>query len=603
MKNQKTYLFKITFIFKEIFKAGPWVLFFSLGTMIINGISPIITTYTTFEIIKILEHKHNNEVITQDAYNHLFFILIIMLFGIVLNFSAENIKKIVCQITGYKLSHNIETMIAGKFQKINQEIMDTPIFLDSYKNALDQASYEPLNIMESLFSVVSTTISSVGYMVILMKWKASALFLLVVFALPVLYYKQKTGGKLYKYLISKTMQLRQIWYYFSLISTPKYAKEIRIFNLFDYLKKIRKNSFENFFKGNIKIAREETIYIILTYFFAIFGVGVVMYWLIKAIIFGLVSVSKFILYNTAIVSFEMGLLALVDLVASNNKSMLFLNYLFNFLEIKEEIVESPKKVLISQIVSTVEFVDVSFKYPGANNYALKNVNLKFKTCEKLCLVGENGSGKSTFVKLLLGIYKPLNGKIFLNGVNIKNYNPADYKKLFGVCFQDYLCYLMNVKKNIGFGDINNIDNLTHIKKIAKKTRSNEFIQTYKYGYDTNLGKDFYEDAIEPSIGQWQKLAISRTLFSDAPILILDEPTASLDPKTEEEFFKIFKEGGKNKILIIISHRMCSAKLADIIVLFDQGEIVELGTHKKLMHLGGKYYEMYTLQAEKYVSVD
>lgn len=600
MENIKIYLSKITFIFKEIFKAEPFMLLSSLGAMFINGFSPVITAYTTSNIIEIFEQNIGN--FTQDVYNYLFFLLIIMLFSITFNFSAENIKNTVCQTTGYKLSHNIETLIADKFQTVNQTTMDTPIFLDSYENALNQASFEPLNIMESLFSVISTTITLASYMIILIKWKISALFLLILFILPMLYCKQKIGGRLYEYLKSKTMQTRQIWYYFSLISEPKYAKEIRIFNLFNHIKNKRKKSFENFFKGYQKIAREEILYIVFTCSFAIFGAGIVMFWLIKTTVSGVVPISKFVLYNTAIISLETGLFALIGLLASNNKSMLFLNYLFDFLRMEEN-KSTSNKVLSKQAGRMIEFIDVSFKYPGTKTYSLKNINIKIRVGEKICLVGENGSGKSTFVKLLLGIYEPLSGKILLDGEDIRNYDQVNYQKLFGVCFQDYIHYSTDVKSNIGFGDISNIDNINYLKKIAKKTRSDEFIQSYKCGYDTNLSKDFYKDAVEPSIGQWQKLAISRALFSDASVLVLDEPTAALDPKAEEEIFKIFKKCDNKKIIIIISHRMCSAKLADTIFLFDQGEIVERGMHSELMNLGKKYHEMYTLQAEKYEFTD
>lgn len=281
--------------------------------------------------------------------------------------------------------------------------------------------------------------------------------------------------------------------------------------------------------------------------------------------------------------------------------MLFLEHLFEFLELPEEQNSSIKntKLLIPQNDFTIEFKNVSFKYPGNESFALKDVNIKINFRKTFCLVGENGSGKSTFINLLLRIYTPQKGEILLNGINIEKYNIESYRKLFGVALQNYINYSLNVKNCIGLGSVENIDDLEKVKLTAQKTHSDDFIKTYKKQYYTNLGKDFYVDGIEPSGGQWQKLAISRALYSDAFILVLDEPTASLDPKAEDEIFKIFAEASKDKILIIVSHRMYSARLADKIILFDKGKIIANGSHTELMQVSKKYKQMFNLQADKY----
>jgi ATP-binding cassette subfamily B protein len=199
----------------------------------------------------------------------------------------------------------------------------------------------------------------------------------------------------------------------------------------------------------------------------------------------------------------------------------------------------------------------------------------------------------------LKLYTPQQGEILLNNVSIEKCSTESYRKLFGVAFQNYINYSLKVKDCIGLGNIERIDNLEAIKITAQKTHSDKFIKGYKNGFDTNLGKDFYIDGIEPSGGQWQKLAVSRALYSNAPILILDEPTAALDPKAEDEIFKIFTQVSKDKILIIVSHRMYSARLADEVILFDKGKIIAHGSHLDLMHISKKYKQMFNLQADKY----
>lgn len=397
------------------------------------------------------------------------------------------------------------------------------------------------------------------------------------------------------------MNNRQTWYYFSLMTEPKYAKEVRIFGLFNYFKLKRKTLFNKFLNGNYQYAKKEIFYLTLCVLLAFATIGFSEFYLLKATITGIMNISDFVFYAPSIIYLETSILSLIALIASNNRSMLFLEHLFKFLELQEEqnLLVKDTKLSIPQNDFTIEFKNVSFKYPGNENFALKDVNIKINFRKIFYLVGENGSGKSTFINLLLRVYTPQKGEILLNGINIETYNIESYRKLFGVVLQNYINYSLNVKNCIGLGNVENIDDLEKVKLIAQKTHSDNFIKTYKKQYYTNLGKDFYVDGIEPSGGQWQKLAISRALYSNAFILILDEPTASLDPKAEDEIFKIVAESSKDKILIIVSHRMYNARLADKIILFDKGKIIANGSHSELMQVSKKYKQMFNLQADKY----
>ncbi len=397
------------------------------------------------------------------------------------------------------------------------------------------------------------------------------------------------------------MNNRQTWYYFSLMTEAKYAKEVRLFNLFTYFQSKREKLFNKFLNGNYKYAKKDVIYLTFTGVLIFFSIGFSELYLLKFTINGNVSISDFVLYAPSLISLETSLLNLITLLASNNRSMLFLDHLFEFLKLQEGKNRFTKNnnLVLPKDKFTIEFKNVSFKYPGSEGFALKDINLKIDFGKTFCLVGENGSGKSTFINLLLRIYSPQNGQILLDNVNIEKYDAESYRKLFGVALQNYINYSIKISDCIGLGKIEDINNLDRIKLTAKKTHSDDFIKSYKMQYETNLGKDFYVDGIEPSGGQWQKLAISRALYSDASILVLDEPTSALDPKAEDEIFKIFTENNKNKILIIVSHRMYSARLADKIILFDNGKIIESGHHNELINKDGKYKQLFNLQANKY----
>lgn len=225
--------------------------------------------------------------------------------------------------------------------------------------------------------------------------------------------------------------------------------------------------------------------------------------------------------------------------------------------------------------------------------------MSFCTSETVCLVGENGSGKSTFVKLLLRIYDPTEGRILLDGIDLRAYDINEIRKFYGVLFQDYVKFSDSVHNCIGFGNIDEIQNDEGIAAAAKLTGADVFIENYKYGYDTNLSKMFFNDAIEPSGGQWQKIAISRAVYSVAQVLVLDEPTAALDPKSEVKMFDTFKKISELKSTIIISHRMYITKLADKIILLENGNLIEEGSFEELIKVKKEFYSMYKIQSDSY----
>lgn len=596
MNAIKDYIFKLGFVFKEIFKAGSGVFFLSIGSMLITGISPVVATYLTAELIDNLGQNVGNE--SSVVYLRLLIILFSMLALVVISFATESVKTVICSVAGLKLSHNIENLVAEKYQTIKQERIDDPAFLDLQSNTLNKCGTEPLNLMDGLFSMVASLISIIGYAVIIIKLNVFAFLAIMIFTLPIMIFKRKYQGMLFRFFNDNTMQMRRIWYYLSLITDPEYTNEIRSFRLYDYFRSKRKELFNNFINGNSKIAVKEIIISILTSLVSMLGAILVGAWLIKNTVAGEVSVSAFYLYITAIVTIVTKLIALANQIAANSKSMMFINYILEFMREKDTI-ESQNKKVKEQPVHNICFEDVSFKYTGSDNYALKNININFNTNNTICLVGENGSGKSTFVKLLLRIYDPTHGRVLLDGIDLKEYDINELRAFFGVLFQDYIKFSDSVHNCIGFGNVDKIHDNQEIEKAAEIAGASEFIENYKNKYDTNLSKMFFNDAVEPSGGQWQKIAISRAVFSDAAILVLDEPTAALDPKSEVKMFNTFKAISELKSTIIISHRMYITKLADKIILLDKGALIEEGNFEELINLKNEFYKMYKIQADSY----
>lgn len=247
----------------------------------------------------------------------------------------------------------------------------------------------------------------------------------------------------------------------------------------------------------------------------------------------------------------------------------------------------------------IEFRNVFFKYPRAEQYTLKNINIVIKPNEKLSVIGENGAGKTTFVKLLCGLYTATSGEILLNGVNIKEYDYDSYLNMIAVVFQDFKIFSCSVKENVAFDSSE--DNTANIRKSLKMSGVLGKIEMFEHGMDTQVFKTFEEDGIEFSGGENQKMAIARAVYKDSPLIVMDEPTASLDPYSEYEIFKKMNEISQDKTVVFISHRLSSCRLCDKIVVFNEGEIIQYGTHDELIQEeNAKYYEMYSAQSQYYV---
>jgi len=282
-----------------------------------------------------------------------------------------------------------------------------------------------------------------------------------------------------------------------------------------------------------------------------------------------------------------------------SESALYLKDYFDFLDI--EVDSSPDleiKEIPAKINSGFVFENVSFRYPDTKNYVLQNLNFQLKAGEKLAFVGENGAGKTTLIKLVLRFYEPTEGRILLDGIDIKQFNKAEYQQQFGVIFQDFIKYNFTAGENISVGNIEEFSNEEKIKAAAELSLADEVIDELEHGYETKMGKQFH-GGVTLSGGQWQKVALGRAYMKDAKVVILDEPTSALDARAEYEAFQRFIGITKGKTAIIISHRFSTVRMADRILVLKHGTLLEVGTHEELLENGNLYAELFKLQAEGY----
>ena len=295
--------------------------------------------------------------------------------------------------------------------------------------------------------------------------------------------------------------------------------------------------------------------------------------------------------------------ALISTTATIYEGTLFIDNMIEFMNNEKTVKPLTDTPTIPErhVGHTIELQNVSFRYPGTERDVIKNVSLKIEPGDTVVLVGLNGAGKTTLIKLLTRLYDPTDGKILLDGRDIREYEVEELYKLYGIIFQDFGKYAVSVSENISFGEIEKEATEERVKKAAEESGADDFITRLPAGYNTPLMRYFEENGIEPSIGQWQKLSIARAFYSDSDILILDEPTASLDPMAEQEIFNQFDRLREDKTTIFVSHRLSSATTANKILVLEYGELIETGSHDELMAKRGKYYELFSTQAKRYIS--
>ncbi len=484
-----------------------------------------------------------------------------------------------------------------KLLKCSYEKLEDPQFLDlrekaeKYINAYGFAGIIPVSTMNIGRLVSVMMLVSV---IIVYDYRIFLIYLLLSF-LNLLFnvYNKK---KIIKEDLSKTEAERRRAYIKEIFETPQYAKEMRTFSMVNWLlDKYRKaaqqvNGYEK--KKNRFLCKNKMAYTLFGLLQQIITYG----YLIYCTMTGEVSVGNFTMYLSGIITFNHLILEVFNSITDLKQYDMYFSKFKQF-DTYLEFNEQNGCELYSEMKYMIEFCNVSFRYPGQEQYALKNINLEMSSGEKICIVGENGAGKTTLLKLLLRLYHTNEGEIRLNGVNIQKIRYEDYMKIFAVLFQDFQLFSDSVRNNIILNDTASSGG--KLEKAIKQSGVDTVLEQRERDANVSVSKMFDEQGIEFSGGERQKIALARALYKDAPILLLDEPSSALDPISEADQLRQFDIMSQGKLALFISHRLASAKKCGRILVFEGGRIVEDGDHEALMTEKGKYYELYQAQVGLY----
>ena len=594
-------LSRLVYIFKLVWEARPSLLLVMLFMTVYNGFMPLVGTLITAHLLE--------QVVLSFTQEVNLLIPLALQFGFtLLNTVISSLSNIITRISGEVVTNHVKIKIMHKAREVDLASFDMPDFYARLENASREAGSRPVNILHSSFDLISRVISMVSYIVVLsallsrLDWKADVLFLLFVglniaTALITFYFRRKN----FFYMRFRSKDRRQLEYYSNLMVNKDVVKEIRLFHLADIFIGRYKEIFTGYFKGIKSIIWQEGGWNMFLSLCSA-GLNMALFYLIAT---NVRQIADYSVYTGALNAISGGVSSLIMLTASIYEGSLFIDNMILFMNEKKTIVPATETPLIPQrhCGHTIELRDVSFAYPGTNRMVLKHLNLTLEAGETAVLVGLNGAGKTTLIKLITRLYDPTEGVILLDGKDIRDYDVEALYSLYGIIFQDFGKYAVSAGENIRFGEVERPADMEEIQDAARQASADEFIRALPRGYDTPLMRYFEETGIELSIGQWQKLSVARAFYGDSDILILDEPTASLDAIAEQEIYSQFDKLRQNRTTLFVSHRLSSATTADKIIVLKDGEIIEVGDHKTLMASGGEYSRLFTAQASRYLGND
>ena len=498
-----------------------------------------------------------------------------------------------------KVPISLYQKVLNKVSSLDLQYFEDSEFKSTLEKVRDSYTWRPINMMDSLFFTLQSLVQILASIIILAKLAPGLIFIILIIAIPQLISNIKESELSWGIWDTHSPFRKKFWYVSSLLQERDSVKEMKVFQLPSWFLTELKGLHEDFYEQNKKLA---TKYFAVNSLFNILG-GViffgVLFFIILEAIARRITVGDVSFYTTSVTNFQNGVGGLFRNIVKLFSESLYVSSLFEVFDAKSLIISPQRSIKLNfKKPPVLEFRNVTFKYPHSSKKILENFSLILKPGEKIALVGENGAGKTTIIKLLCRFYDVTSGEILVNGQNIKDLDLESWYKAIGILFQDFIKYEYPVSKNIFFGKVYEKERIKKIIEAAMSSGADPMVKKLKAGYDQMLGRTF-AGGVELSVGQWQKIALARAFYRDAPVLVLDEPTASIDAKAEAEIFDKVEKLSKGKTLIIISHRFSTVRNADKIYVIENGKISESGSHKDLMKLNGQYATLFNLQAKGY----
>ena len=571
-------------------KYDKWYLPCYIPLVFINSISPFITILFPKYIIDAIQYKKDIREVS---------ILVLSMITVKLALTLiSNCFRTICSQRILNIRAGMRIALNEKSLSVEYEKLEFPQYLNMKVNATQciERNYDIENLANNISSFFTALFTLIGIGVILSTLNVWTIVLIMVLVCINGFAKSKQARRTHFFREKFSNIARKLFYIIGVTWDYKYAKDIKCFGIKEWLNEKKQNYLKETSGNSVKIfVLSGTIALISVVTSAVQTLAIYIYLVIE-VLHNNITIGDFSMYLSSVSKFSSTLSSFISSCVAISEALMYYKDYISFCEL-DSLYKLPSTHNFMHDKLEIEFCDVTYVYPGEEKAALKNVSLIIRQSEKISIVGENGAGKSTFVKLLMRLYKPTSGKILLNGVDVQEIDIVDYTKMISAVFQDDKLLAFSLRENVCGCDRNDTKLMGVIEKIKFADRLNALPQ----GFETILSREFDIDGIELSGGEQQKVTIARALYKNSSMIILDEPTSNLSPIAEYEFYKQFNEMVESKTAVFISHRLSSCKFCDRIVVFDNGRIIECGSHSELMKLHGTYSSMFSTQAQYYIN--
>lgn len=592
MGKIKNYLKNASFSIKITYQAAKYYFVLKSALSLLLSFVPIVKIYIWKIIIDLLISASANEMLTG------------LVKYAILYFTVHLVQELIIKMSQYieykyndKVNYYVENLLLEQFAAVDLGFYDSSEYRDKLNQVWDIKS--SVTALASLFfAQVQTLLSFIVSLILFARWNAAYALVIVLCSLPIIFVEWKVNQLDINFSMQNQKNERAMRYFKYIFTNYDNSLEIKLYNIKDFLIGKYIDSWKEYYKNRKKFTAKIAALMFVSLLISTFVSQLLLYiLLIGKIAKKIISIGDAMYYMSLFHNLYNSTVSLIRIISSSNAAFVRLNTVKEFINQKPMVQKNG--VLTLDKIQKIEFSHVYFRYPGKENYVLEDCSFTMEAGQQIGLVGENGCGKSTIVKLILRLYDVEEGEILLNGVDIMEYDIEKYRAMFSVLFQDFIKYSFTLRENVSLSDIEKSDNDERIKDALSKSEMSELVSTWDKGLETPLTRSFEPDGKELSGGQWQRIALSRVFFADRDFVILDEPSASLDVFAEEKIFHQFQQLSGNRSSIIISHRLSSIVAADKILVLKNGRILEQGKHRELLSKNGYYSELFYAQAQSY----
>jgi ATP-binding cassette, subfamily B, bacterial len=581
-----------------IWQSAPGWTVVQISLLVLQGLVPLLTLYLT----KLIVDGVGDALTSGAGVGALGGIGVLIAAAGAVSVAGVGIRTLstlVNEVQSLRLGDQVHDVLHSKSIEVDLEYYESTEYHNTLHRAQEEAPYRPGRIVSEVAQVGQNALSLLAVTGLLISFHWLLTLVLFVAAVPGVLIRVRFSRRMYDWALRQTPATRKSRYINTLLTSAAYAKEIRLFGLGEILRTRFRELRDAVRTEKLKLVRRRSGAEMLAQASALAAVFGAFAFIARDALGGGITIGDMVMYFGAFQRGQDFFGGMLGALAGLYEDNLFLTDLETFLELEPRVAEpATPRPIPRPVRDGIALENVSFRYPGDERVVLEDVSLHIRPGEHIALVGENGSGKTTLVKLLCRLYDPDSGSIRIDGHDLRDFRTADLRREIGIIFQDYARYHLTARENINFGNVDVAPDDPRILDAAVRTGADPVIRRLPREYETTLGRQF-DDGAELSIGEWQKVALARAFLRDSQIIVLDEPTASLDARSEAEVFAHFHELARDRTAVLISHRLSTVRMVDRIFVLAGGRIIETGTHDDLVSLGGTYARLFELQAQYY----